>query len=114
MIWQRTWKPVQRVLKFALPGGRVANVKRGATFNQRPIRSERGSQELPELHVRHAVASDLQLMFGVAIVTNVVRRVREYQVRSLAMHESFNIRCRSSVSHEEFMAPQDPEVAGNR
>ena len=67
-----------------------------------------------EISIRHAVTFDLQLLLGVALVIDVVRRIGEHQVRGLTTHEPLDIRWRRGVSYDEFMAPQHPEIAGNR
>jgi hypothetical protein len=68
---------LHRVLKLALPRRRVAHVHRGAGFRDSEIAREYRLQELLELLGGHLVALNLEPILRIALVIDVVRRVRE-------------------------------------
>ena len=90
----------------------MANVHRGASLHHVPVRAKSGFQELLEVGVGHAIAFDLQSLFGVAFVIDVIRRVRENQICGAASHklrDSVSIGC---IAHEESVVSKDPKIAG--
>ena len=58
----------QCVLKFALPGGGVADIELGTRLHDGPITAKRGFQELLEFGVRHSITLDGQAVFRIALI----------------------------------------------
>jgi hypothetical protein len=48
------------------------------------------------------------------LIIDVVRRVREHQIRGVNSHQSLDIGRRRSVSAQHAMITEDPEIAWNR
>ena len=65
----------------------MANVQRGAWLHDGAEGAKRIFQELLELSRGHPVALDRETVFRVALVDNVVRRICEHQIRSVAGHQ---------------------------
>jgi len=75
----------------------------GAGLRHASARTERSLQEPAELLVGHPVTLDLQAVFGVPLVVNVVWRVGENEIRSVAGHQLGDIGriCRAAAEAPE-------------
>ena len=76
----------------------MANVQRGAGFHDGSTRAESRLQELLELSIRHAVASDLQVLFGVARIVHVVGRIGKHKISGIASHQALDISLHRGVA----------------
>jgi hypothetical protein len=68
-------------------------------------------QELLELFGGHPVPTDLEPLFGVAFVIDVVRRIGENQIHRLRRHEVFYVGSKSGVSAKHAMITECPHIA---
>jgi hypothetical protein len=88
----------------------VANVDRRAGLDDSAIRAKRGLKERLEVGVGHAVALNFQLLFGVALVIDVIRRVCPHQIRHVACHEVRDLLRLSRVTDQQAMLIESPAV----
>ena len=79
------------VLELALNGRSVADIHRGAGLHHSAVAGECLAEEPIELGGLHSAALDFELLLRVALVIDVVGRVREDQIRVLAGHEPLDV-----------------------
>src|SRR4029077_9496031 len=91
------------VLKLPLPLRGVADIHRGAGFYDLAVARKSRCQELPELLGGHPVPTDLEPLFGVAFVIDVIRRIGENQIHRLRRHEVFYVGSKGGVSTKHAM-----------
>jgi hypothetical protein len=68
----------------------MANVEGGAGLNGGPARAKRGLQKLFKLRVGHPITFDREPVLSVTFVPDVIRRVREDEIRGFAGHQLCN------------------------
>jgi Stage II sporulation protein E (SpoIIE) len=64
--------------------------------------------------VRHSIAADLQALFRVPFVVDVIRRVCEQKVRCCARHQPGHVVAIGRIANEQFVGPEDPKIADGR
>jgi len=92
----------------------VSDIQGGAGFDDVPVVRKSQRQKLSELFGSHSVPTDLEPLFGVAFVVDVVGRIGENQIHRLRRHEMFYVCSKSGVSAEHPMVTKHPHVARNR
>ena len=90
----------------------MANVDGGARLNNGSTGVESLLEELLELTIRHPVALNLQTLLCVTFIVNVVRGVRENEIRSVLRHELRNIVPVGCVADDELVIAEDPKIRG--
>jgi hypothetical protein len=73
---------------------------------------KRRLQELLELSLSHPVALNLQVIFRIAFVVYVVRRIDENKIRGITSHQRGHVGAISRITDEQLVVPQNPEITG--
>jgi hypothetical protein len=91
----------------------MADIQGGTGFNDLAVARKSRCQELPELFGGHPVTTDLEPLFGVAFVIDVIGRIDENQIHKLRRHEVFYVGSKGGVSAKHAMISEHPHIARN-